>query len=226
MMTRPHKVMIIVLWAAAAAAGASVLTMKAVLSARRPAPAGNASIDSPGSVLTPPSDDHGQFLPVLYNAPDFTLTDQDAKPFANSQLRGQPWVADFIFTQCASLCPMMSSRLSSLQDRIPAKVKFVSFSVDPKNDTPAALTDYAAKYHAQTGRWIFLTGPEKDEMQVVAGMKMYAKPAEGANPIEHSPYFVLVDAQGKVRGVYDSNTEQEIEQLVHDATLLAGDSGK
>ncbi len=220
--------MIVVLWAAAAAAAASVLTMKAVMPARRAAVSG-AGAGLPGADPAAGVDDTDQSLPVLFKAPVFSLTDQDGKPFANAQLAGQPWVADFIFTQCASLCPLMSSRLSALQDRIPSRVRFVSFSVDPEHDTPAALTEYAQKYHAQTGRWTFLTGEAKEEMRIVAGMKMYVKAAEGANPIEHSPYFVLVDGSGNVRGVYDSNVDQNIEQLVHDAGLLAkagGGAGK
>jgi len=87
-----------------------------------------------------------------------------------------------------------------LQNQLPADVKLVSFSVDPVHDTPAVLKDYAARYHAQSGRWIFLTGDEKTQERVVGAMKLGFVPAQGSTPIQHDEHFVLIDAHGKIRG--------------------------
>ncbi len=98
-------------------------------------------------------------LPVLFDAPKFALTDQNAKPFSNDQLHGKIWVADFIFTQCNSLCPLMTQNMANFQKKSAGSgVQMVSFSVDPENDTPPILKDYAAKNGADESRWHFLTG--------------------------------------------------------------------
>ena len=159
-------------------------------------------------------------LPVLYDAPAFSLTNQDGAVFTSDQLRGRPWIADFIFTTCTSLCPMMSTHMAALQTEVPPGVKLVSFSVDPVHDTPAALHDYAVRYSAQPGKWIFLTGDLKTQTQVVSAMKLYFKPADGQSPIQHDQHFVLVDAQGHVRGYYDSYSADDMDHLVRDAKIL------
>lgn len=157
---------------------------------------------------------------ILYDAPNFILVNQDGNHFGNADLRGQPWVADFIYTTCGSICPMMSMHMQSLQSQLPPQVKLVSFSVDPVHDTPAVLTDYARKYQAVSGRWFFLTGDLLVQTQVVSAMKLYFKPADATSPIEHDPHFVLVDAHGHIRGYYDSGTPAEMDKLVSDAKWL------
>jgi protein SCO1/2 len=121
---------------------------------------------------------------------------------------------------------MMSTRMSALQDVLPAEVKLVSFSVDPANDTPDVLLAYSKTYHAQPGRWIFLTGPLQQVADVVSGMKTYFKPAEGANsPIVHSPYFVLVDGKGMIRRYYDTNIPGQTDEVGRDVKQLLSESG-
>jgi len=70
-------------------------------------------------ILSDPADSAGMALPILYPAPIFTLTDQDNKPATDAQLLGHPWVADFIFTTCATLCPSMSAHMSSCKISFP-----------------------------------------------------------------------------------------------------------
>ncbi len=175
---------------------------------------GNAGIQ-----LIPAGENQNE-LPVLFDSPKFELTNQDGQKFGSSELAGHVWVADFIFTQCAGLCPMMSARMQKLQSQLPGNVWLVSFSVDPDHDTPAALKAYGEKYNAQDGRWYFLTGPAATIASVENGMKTYAQPATHDSPIQHSSYLLLVDSNGKVRGVYDSNADGEANVLVHDAEQL------
>src|SRR5882762_1931461 len=93
--------------------------------------------------------------------PGFQLTNQNGQPFGSAQLSGKIWIADFIFTACPGPCPMISSRMSELQKPLgKTDVHLVSFSVDPKKDTPEVLRGYAEKLHAQPQRWDFLTGPK------------------------------------------------------------------
>jgi protein SCO1/2 len=214
-MSKPQKIITVILWIVAVGGMVGVVAMKTlpVNSNSDSQAAGFAYVQSTDTPSSPPS--------ILDPVPSFTLTDQDGNPATNAQLLGHPWIADFIFTTCASLCPTMSAHMSELQDRLPADVLFVSFSVDPAHDTPPVLKEYAAKYHAQPNRWIFLTGDEKTQERVIRAMKLAFSPAVGDTPIQHDEHFVLIDAQGKLRGYYDSFVPQRMDALVHDAEALS-----
>ena len=164
-------------------------------------------------------------LPVLFDSPSFALTDQNERPVTNETLQGKPWVAAFIFTQCAGPCPMMSAKMAQLQKTVPdPRLKLVSFTVDPDRDTPAVLKEYAAKLGADESRWHFLTGPKEAMFAAAKGMNLAAGPATDDAPIFHSDLFVLIDAAGKVRGIYHSNEPEALNHLADDArTLLAQD---
>ena len=76
-------------------------------------------------------------LPVLYEAPSFSLVDQDGRPFSSDRLKGQVWVGALIFTNCPGVCPMMTQKMVKLQETVPSPVvKLVTFTVDPESDTP------------------------------------------------------------------------------------------
>jgi protein SCO1/2 len=222
-MSKPRKIIVIMLWIVAAIAMVGVLALRSWPPARQSAAAEeSATFPTPaGRVIADPSDSPGAPLPVLYDAPQFSLTDQDGKTFTRQQLLGHPWIADFFFTTCASLCPAMSGHMADFQDKISPDVRLVSFSVDPARDTPPVLKDYAARYHAQPGRWIFLTGDEASQEAVIRGMKLIFSPAEGINPIQHDQRFILVDARGRLRAVYDSLSNADLDKLVRDANELA-----
>src|SRR5688572_16142191 len=112
-------------------------------------------------------------LPILYEAAPFALVNQDNQPVTDRDLRGNVWVAAFIFTHCAGPCPMMSARMAQLQSAVPDKdVKLVSFTVDPDRDTPAVLKEYAQRFNADESRWYFLTGEKQAIFNFVYGMKL------------------------------------------------------
>src|SRR5262249_52529592 len=96
-------------------------------------------------------------LPVLSNVPDFTLTERSAREVRRDELAGKIWIADFIFTECAGTCPLMTTNMKKLQEALPAEIQFVSFSVDPAHDTQV-LKEYADRNGADPKRWLFLTG--------------------------------------------------------------------
>jgi protein SCO1/2 len=165
----------------------------------------------------------GSALPRLFPAAAFVLTDEKGQRFSNVDLAGHPYIAAFIFTRCASSCPVVSARMSQLQKQTPTTVQFVSFSVDPAFDTPAILDSYAKSYQADESRWHFLTGEASQIADVAAGMKLTAPaPGQGDQPIVHSDHLLLIDADGTVRGVYDSGDMRSVKQLASDATALAG----
>ena len=161
--------------------------------------------------------------PVLFDAPEFALTDQEGKPFKRDDLRGKTWVADFVFTHCPGACPKMTMRMAGLQKAVPdPDVHFVSFSVDPERDTPAVLKQYAQNYDADPKRWHFITGEKAAMFETARGMKVTAEPAGVLGPeIAHAEKFLLVDGEGRVRGAYDSKDDDDMKRLAADAAALA-----
>lgn len=154
-------------------------------------------------------------LPMVAELPDFTLTERSGKEVSLADLRGRVWVADFIFTHCAGPCPIMSIRMKEFQDILKKErmddVACVSISVDPERDTPERLREYADALGAETGRWLFLTGPNRTIRDLaIKGFKIAVQdPEQGDDQIIHSTRFVLVDQKGRIRGYYSAMTEEE-----------------
>ena len=165
--------------------------------------------------------------PRLATLPDFRLVERSGRAVALADLRGQPWVADFIFTQCGGACPAMTARMARLRRELPAGVRSVSFTVDPGHDTPETLARFATAFGADQG-WLFVTGPQKDlYLLSTGGFKLAAmevppgqRDGSGDGPFLHSSKFVLVDRGGVVRGYYDSTDEQAVRALVAAARVL------
>jgi protein SCO1/2 len=166
-------------------------------------------------------------LPVYGVVPAFALVDERGAPFTAASLQGHPTVADFIFTHCQASCPRLTKRMGELQGRLAkdgSGVRLASFSVDPENDTPPVLLQYATNAGADLDRWTFVTGPVDDVSKtVVQGFKVSAaKIARGANDydVTHGDWFVLVDGAGQIRGYYTSDDGSDIGALVRDAERL------
>jgi protein SCO1 len=171
-------------------------------------------------------------LPRFGRLPEFSLQDHHGRPATLASLKGRIWVADFIFTRCGGACPAMTARMSRLRRDVPAEVAFVSFTVDPVNDTPEVLARYAANFKGDA-RWRFVTGPQKDLYALstdgfkLAAMEVPAaqqRPGEGDGPFLHSSKFVLVDRFGVIRGYYDSTDEDEVKKLGTDIARLRNES--
>jgi protein SCO1/2 len=163
---------------------------------------------------------------VLGSVPAFSLTERSGRTLRRADLDGRPWVADFIFTRCGGICPLMTSRMKALRADVPG-VTLVSFSVDPEHDTPEVLRDYAAR-HGIDDRWLLITGDQASLYQLARdGFKLAAAavpPEEqvqgGDGPFLHSSRFVLVDARSRIRGYYDSNEPEALARLRHDVAAL------
>jgi protein SCO1/2 len=162
--------------------------------------------------------------PVLSTLPAFALTNEAGKPFGSAELAGKPWVANFIFTRCPTVCPIFTAKMADVQKRTDAKTHLVSFSVDPGHDTPAVLAEYAKKNGADPERWTFLTGdPEAIRAAVVEGLKVAAQPIgkdDDLASVFHGSHFVLVDAQNRIRGYYDSADADATDRLLRDLQRL------
>lgn len=172
-------------------------------------------------------------IPHIGALPSFELVDQSGAPFRSEDMRGKVWVANFVFTSCPTICPALSRRMMELQGRFEgqkAALGLVSFSVDPENDTPEVLREYAARHEADPSMWTWVTGPtERVSDTVVNGFRLaMGEPTPvGAGEqyeIMHSAHFVLIDRRGNIRGYYASDDEgtaklvQDVERLIEEGT--------
>ena len=159
--------------------------------------------------------------PVLQELPAFALTDQGDAPFASEALRGHVWIGNAIFTNCPSVCPLMTSQMANLARRLrDVDVHFVSFTVDPENDTPARLRSYGEAHEADFDRWHFLTGTRPAlQAAIEGGLRIPMGVAQPDGDIGHGTHFVLVDARGRHRGFYRTEGEG-LERLARDARYL------
>lgn len=162
-------------------------------------------------------------LPVLWDAPAFTLTDQNGQAASLEMLAGHVWIADFIFTRCTRVCPLLTAHMRDLQRDLPnPELRFVSFSVDPKGDTVAALREYAKLWAPEETRWSLLHTEDASLRKLLDGMKLIAEDSSASlGPGMHTSLFFLIDGDGRVRGMYDSHDARALERLVNHASRLA-----
>jgi protein SCO1/2 len=154
--------------------------------------------------------------------PPFELENAHGGTLGRDDLLGRYWIADLIYTNCSAECPMMTRRMSRLQESLPGgeadDVRLVSISVDPRNDTATILRDYAAKERANPQRWHFLRGDEETVRRLATeGFKVGWSPDD---PLQHSQRLVLVDPLGRVRGLYHAAEDDEIDRLHRDLAWL------
>jgi protein SCO1 len=167
----------------------------------------------------------GAPLPVLWSVPEFQFLDQNGHPFASSALSGRVWIADFIYTRCTSVCPVLSAKMVQLQRRLSSSsLRFVSFSIDPAHDTPEVLRSYAARWHADEARWILLRTTETGVRTLASAVRLSVGEDETGEPL-HAARFLLVDGAGQVRGVYSGEAADGLEALERDARALMADVG-
>ena len=164
----------------------------------------------------------GDQLPVIGEIPAFSLVDQDGDLFTLENVKGNVWLADFIFTTCSGPCPIMTERMGMVQHDLLDidKLKFVSFTVNPDYDTPEVLKKYAQRFDADVGSWSFVTG-KYDQIQelIVEGFKM----GDVEEIVFHSTRFALVDHEGNLRGYYSGTEPAEHEILTRDIQSLIND---
>jgi len=164
--------------------------------------------------------------PVNWPVREFTATNQDGKPFSTQELKGKIWLADFIFTNCTTVCSPMTARLASIQDMLKEKgfdVSIVSFSVDPTRDTPEVLKEFAQRFDADLSSWDFLTGytPEEIKKYSVETFKSAVTEDPSTGQFGHGTSFFLVDQSGTIVKLYGSLDQDTEQKLLQDIEILA-----
>ncbi|MGA0316527.1 MAG: SCO family protein [Flavobacteriaceae bacterium] len=147
--------------------------------------------------------------------PEFTFLNQDSLFISNEDFKEKVYVAEFFFTSCPSICPIMNKNMKRIEARFGSRSDFgiTSFTIDPEHDTPSVLKAYAEDYEVVSQNWHFLTG-DKDQIYALAnqGFNIFAS----VNPrveggFEHQGYFALIDKDGYIR----SRTDQFNNPIVY-----------
>lgn len=169
----------------------------------------------------------GEALPVLSTVPAFSLVDQDGRSFDSGKLAGRPWILNFVYTTCGTVCPMTMSQLGqvrkSLQDE--STIRTVTVTVDPDHDGPAVLKAYARSHGGTDPRWIYLTGDRRQIVALLQGLYLMPQGAQARlEPTLHSSRLILVDGRSRVRGYFESDRLADRERLVASARALLSEA--
>lgn len=175
---------------------------------------GGLSQPEQAKIKTGPDTNHvGEFSAVNQAGEDFNVTD----------LKGQWWVVDFVFTNCTTVCLPMTANMTSLQKKLAdaglEDVQLVSFSVDPDRDTPEVLTAYAEEYGADLENWTFVTGYDFNTIRdysITTFKNLIEPPPEGDDQVTHGTAFFLVNPEGEIVSHYSGTKADQMDQIVND----------
>jgi protein SCO1/2 len=168
------------------------------------------------------------FDTIYHTIGDFSFLNQDSVLVTNETFKDKIYVADFFFTSCPSICPIMKTQMLRVYERFKDEPQFaiVSHSIDPEYDTVALLRDYAERLGVENDEtWHFLTG-EKDriyELGQTSYMVTAAEDSDAPGGYIHDGAFLLVDKSGRIRGVYDGTKADQVDQLMQDIDRLLSD---
>jgi len=148
-------------------------------------------------------------LAIIGQVPDYSFTNQNEKKISNTTYKGKVYIVEFFFTTCPSICPIMNENMVKIQNEFfgNPNLGIASFSIDPTQDTPSVLKEYAKKYKITNPNWHLLTG-DKDEIYKLAnqGFNLYVgEDSEVEGGFEHSGFFALIDQEGNIRSRVDDN---------------------
>lgn len=180
--------------------------------------------------LTTLSDGTQQPDTLYFPIPKFSFINQDSALVTRADYEGSITLVDFFFTDCPSICPIMSAQMARLQDKFrleksPLPIRFLSFSVKPEADTPQKLKEYSQKIGADLSRWNFLTGKAQDIYDLAQdGFLLTAFPSDtAAGGVFHTDKVTLLDKNARIRGYYDGTSTSSMDQLYEDAKILANE---
>jgi protein SCO1 len=163
--------------------------------------------------------------PLSWPVNNFSATDQDGNTFGLSDVKGKIWVADFMFTNCTTVCSPMTYHLASLQKKIKEQgydVAIISLSVDPEHDKPEVLKNFGKKMNVDFSNWHFLTGYSHETIADLAE-KSFKSPVmldSNSDQVTHATSFFLVDQTGTIVKRYNGIDEKTDEQLLKDIKIL------
>ena len=169
----------------------------------------------------------GRVDTLHHKAPKFALTDQNNEEFSHRNVEGKVLLVDAFFTTCPTICPVISSQLARVHDQIAIdglgdRVTILSHTVDPLQDTPERLLQYAERIGADPALWRFLTGPKEELYPLLQeGYLLTALASDtAAGGFFHSDQVLIVDQEGHIRGTYDGTKTSEVDRMLEDTYRL------
>lgn len=166
---------------------------------------------------------------VYFQIPNFSFLNQDSQVVTQEDYKGKIYVADFFFTSCPTICPVMKTQMLRIHERFKndPTVKILSHTIDPRHDTVAVLKDYVTRLQIDTKQWNFVTGNRDVLIHAQKGYMVSAMEDKNeAGGFVHSGAFVLVDTQGRIRGYYDGTKSDQVDLLMNDIALLLNGLGE
>jgi protein SCO1/2 len=165
---------------------------------------------------------------VYHSIAPFSFVDQDSVTITNDTFRDKIYVADFFFTTCRTICPIMKTQMLRVYEatREMPDVLIVSHTIDPDYDTVALLHDFADRLGVESNRWHFVTGV-KDSIYKIAQTSYFATAMEDKTEPDgfiHSGAFLLIDKKQRIRGKYDGTKEEDVNRLIVDIKRLRRES--
>ena len=150
---------------------------------------------------------------IDYEIADFTVTDHRGETISLEDLKGEPWLAMFVFTNCNTICSPMTYNMADIQEKLIEEgiedYKIIGFSVDAENDSPEVMTEYLARHTVpDESKWHYVSGYDQAFIEQLAlnSFKVLAKKVEGEEQVYHSSSIFLVDEKGVAVKYYDGYT--------------------
>ena len=165
-----------------------------------------------------------QHVKKYHTIADFSLTNQNGKTITQRDYKGKIYIADFFFTTCPTICPVMTKNMAGIQEQIidDDDVLLLSHSVTPVIDSVAQLKKYALEKGVNDAKWNLVTGDKKQIYQLARKSYLAVKSDGDGGPFDmiHTENFILVDKERRIRGFYDGTKTEEIDRLIQDLEIL------
>ena len=165
-----------------------------------------------------------QHVKKYHTIADFALTNQNGKLVTQNDYRNKIYIADFFFTTCPTICPIMTKNMAAIQDKIlnDEEVMLLSHSVTPDIDSVPQLKKYALEKGVVDNKWNLVTGNKQQIYELARKSYMAVKTDGDGGPYDmiHTENFILVDKERRIRGFYDGTDSEEMEKLLGDLEIL------
>ena len=161
---------------------------------------------------------------VYHTIADFSFLDQDSAIVTHETYKDRIYIADFFFTSCRTICPIMKTQMLRVYDSIQndPEVLLLSHTIDPEYDTVGLLRDFASRLGVKSSKWHFVTG-EKETIYKIAQTSYFSTALEDKTEPDgfiHSGAFLLIDKERRIRGKYDGTKEDDVNRLLADIQRL------
>ncbi|MBQ4819020.1 SCO family protein [Aquimarina sp. MMG016] len=178
----------------------------------------------PEMVSTELVDSTVQYIRKYHKIADFKLINQNGEEITQENYKDKIYVADFFFTTCQTICPIMTDHMKDIQERLrdDNQVLLLSHSVTPTIDSVARLKKYAIEKGVDDAKWNLVTGDKRQIYDLARKSYLAAKSNGDGGPYDmvHTENFVLVDKKKRIRGFYDGTNPEDIDKLIEDIEVL------